>query len=240
MGNLVRAVTKIQHTKIDGFKGLVDFMTNLPAEVPKLAEEAVEYDANNMLVEIMTGYENYREAHADMKEIAKDNEPHPIAYVLPVRNGMQVTIYGSRRLLYYEFGTGPVGEGKFIPEGHSAMPYPSQGFLGKAGWQYGSGPKVVKAHTLTDNINSDAPIWYRQITNKHPSLNNYDMWRAPMGISFGIPAGAFYYNAIKEYVSDLKKRGDYGTGKYAGAFIPGLRGLSYNIKTKAAKAIKRK
>lgn len=243
MPNLKYAITKFKHTKLDGFKGLSDFITNLPSEVPKLAKEAVEYDGNNLLVEIMTGYENYREEHKDMKEIANDNEPHPTAYLLPVKDGVQATIYGSKRLLYYEFGTGPVGEGRFKPKGQSVSTYPSKAYLAKAGWQYGSGPNVIKAGTLkgADDYLSweDMPLWYTSMEAKHPNLtHNYDMWMSPMGISFGIPAGAFYYNAVKAYVSELKDRGDFG--KYSGTFKPGLRGLSYTIKQKALEQVKRK
>lgn len=215
------------------FRIIIDNIGKLPENVPKYAQQAVIYDAKRLAEDMEKNYTQYLKTYGSMKEIARDIPPEPTIRVLPTYGGAnevgaKVTFTAGRKTFYYEYGTGPVGEGKFTPKGYSKSNKHPQAEAN--GWRYGTGPRVIKAGHAEDLEGwLDSPKWYINLITKHTSLRNFDMWMSPMGVSFGVPAGKFYYDAVKIYNSGLKDptlsySGDPATGEY------GLRSMRAIIK----------
>lgn len=208
-------VTKYKSGKTwERFETLIDEIGELPIEVPKMAQAALEYDAKGIAENIETNYINYLNEYASgangMKEFLKDAPPTPTVRITPtafsLKNiGVNVTMTAGKKTFYYEYGTGSVGAGKFTVPGHErSEPHPEL----PQGYVYGGGPKVIHAGTNMGTLNEylKQPKWYQGMATEHYDLTQqFDMWLAPMGISFGIPAGRFYYNAVHDYIDDVSK-----------------------------------
>lgn len=193
----------------NAFTKLMDKLDNLPEELAKQTEEALALDAKTIAESMESNYSNYIATYGDMKEIAKGRPPAPRVTVSTVRIGNKevranVDFSVGKYTYYYEYGTGPIGEGKYRIGGGQSR-YPANKL--PDGWKYGGGPKVIHAGTYMGSLNAylEQPAWYQSMATKHYDFTQkFDMWMSPMGISLGIPAGRFYYDATSAYRNQIK------------------------------------
>ena len=195
----------------NAFTILIDELKNLPETLSEEVEIALALDAKDVAESMERGYENYISTYGDMKEIAKGRPPAPRVKVSTAKIGNKevranVDFSVGKYTYYYEYGTGPIGAGKFAANNSQNMvKYPASNL--PAGYVYGGGPKVIHANTYVGTLNAylEQPIWYQNMVHKHYDLTRqFDMWMSPMGISFGIPAGRFYYEAVTAYRNQIR------------------------------------
>lgn len=192
MANLSKALFKDKlSVGVDtaGFNDLDKLITRLEdatEKMPESLEKATREDALAISREMSNNFSSFI---ASLPRWEKTDLPVFTTYITNIRGGYNIAIEGTD-IRYYEYGTGDQGINSN---------YPPIFDIKSGKYVYNAGPKVIHAGTSL----SEAPQWYVGMVTKHPEKAAGNWWMSPHGPSNGIPAGKFFYYAVKDFRDGL-------------------------------------